>query len=118
MKLFFEKIKSRAQLRSLVALSLGALSLVVLLVGFQLNFQQQKLYTQVIQVSDRGVEEMMIFRDYRESQIENVKKLLSDCLERNELFGDGTGEVCTVHRSQLSCVSSSNDQEQVLTCFE
>jgi hypothetical protein len=116
-KLFFEKVRSRAQIRSMVALGLGAISLVVLVVAFQLNFQQRQLYTQVLTHNAAGDQEMMIFRDFRDQQIDQVKKLLSDCLERNELFGDGTGEVCTVHRKQIACVLRASEQNEVLECL-
>ncbi len=117
MKFFFEKVRSRAKLKSLISLGLGGISLLVLLVAFQLNFQHNQLNTQVLTTNTEGDQEMMIFRDYREQQTDQVKKLLVDCLERNEIFGDGTGEICKIHRSQLDCVSDAGDQESVLNCL-
>jgi hypothetical protein len=117
-KLFFEKVRSRAQIRTLVALGLGSISLLVLLVAFQLNFQHNQLYTQVVTHNAAGGQEMMIFRDYRDQQVDQVKKMLSDCLERNEIFGDGTGDICQIHRDQLSCVSGSGDQKESAQCFQ
>lgn len=103
--------------RSTVALLLGGMSLAVLLVAFQLNFQQQQLYTQVVRINDAGEQELMIFRDYRDQQLDQIEKMLSDCLQRNEIFGDGTGEVCAVHRAQKKCIEASNNQEEIQACL-
>lgn len=114
---FFSRFSSRSQLRSLVSLGLGGLSLLVLLVAFQLNFRHQQLFTQVLVTDESGSEEMMIFRDYRDEQASNVEKMLSDCLLRNELFGDGTGDICEIHRQQLDCVESSMSKDALLECY-
>lgn len=117
MKRALAYLKTAAHLRSVVALALGSISLVVLLVAFQLNFQQRQLYTQIIRYNAAGEEEKMIFRDYRDQQAEQVEKMLADCLERNDLFGDGTGEVCEIHREQLNCVRKSFGQDRLLECL-
>lgn len=118
MRSFFEKyLQTPRKLRSIVALSLSALSMVVIGVGYQLNVYQTQLHTQVLVTTPSGQEEQMIFRDFREQQVHAIERMLEGCLERNQLFGDGTGAVCERYEQQQDCVADAMTEDRVLECM-
>lgn len=114
----FQKVASHARLRAMIAVALTAMSVMVLVVALYLNFDQQGMSTQVIRFSADGKREAMTFRDYRADESAKAEQFYWLCLQRNEIFGDGTGKVCEPDQERFWCVSNSRTQAQLETCLK
>ena len=116
MKEWIENMKSRVHLRTIVSMTLGALGLLLFVLALQMNFRQTQLYSQVTRVNDAGEQELMIFRDYRDTEAEKRMADYDHCLLRNEVFGDGTGEECEVMFEEYECLKASQSLEELEAC--
>ncbi len=102
--------------QTLISFGLVFVSLIILLMAFRVNFDQNALFTRVITVDSAGQERVLSFREYRSETARDVYDEFSECLQINELFGDGTGQECDQLESQYWCIKESGDQEQVASC--
>ena len=112
----FQKVASHARLRAMIAAVLTGMSVLVLVLALYLNFDQQGMSTQVIRFSAEGKRETMTFRDYRADESAKAEQFYWLCIQRNEIFGDGTGQVCEPDQERFWCISNSRTQAQLDAC--